>query len=432
MAGKIIEIKADQYEEVVLNGGKVVVDFYSTECPPCDALVAKFAPLSELYGDDVKFVKIFRQGNKELAAELQVQSSPTLLFFEDGKEVSARLSGGILRSAIVEGLEKMLATERAQEIKAAQEKSTEECDVLILGAGPAGLTAGIYAAQAQLKTIVVDKGLAGGQVSTTHLVSNWPGVVEPINGFMLMHYMDEQARANGVVYRLAVELTDIDLDNKTVEIDGLETISAKKIILATGASPNAIGIPGEEEYRGKGISYCATCDGKYMDGKEIIVIGGGNSAVEEALFLDRFAKKMTVIHQFDQLQANKVAQEKLMKLGEEGKVDFKFSHEPREFIRNDDGTMTVRIENLKTKEMTDVTADGVFVFVGMKPNLDGLENLDMDDFGYVKTDTVQHTSKKDVFAAGDMASKRFRQITVATAEGTVAAIQAGMEIEQEK
>ena len=432
MAGKITEINADQFEEVVLKGGKVVVDFFSTECPPCDALFAKFVPLSELYGDDIKFVKIFRQGNRELATELGVNGSPTLLFYEDGKEITDRLASAIKRSEIVERLEKMLTPERAAEIKASQEKSETECDVLILGAGPAGLTAGIYAAQARQKTIIVDKGLTGGQVTTTHQVSNFPGFEEPQPGFMLMHYMDRQAAANGVEYRLASEVTSVDLDKKEVVLEGLETIKAKKIILATGSSPNEIGIPGEKEYKGNGISYCATCDAKYMEGKEVIVIGGGNSAVEEALFIDKFSKKITLIHQFDEMQANKVAQEKILKKGEEGKVDFMFSHEPREFIKNEDGTMTVKAENLKTKEMVEVTADAIFVFIGMKPNLDGLEGLEKDDFGYIKVDNLQHTSKADVFAAGDVASKRYRQITVAVAEGTVAAIQATAEIEQAK
>jgi thioredoxin reductase (NADPH) len=432
MAGKIIEINADQYDEIVLKGGNVVVDFFSTECPPCEALFAKFIPLSELYGEDVKFVKIFRQGNRDLAEELGIKGSPTLLFYQNGKEVSDRLAGGVLRSEMVANLEKLIPEARAKEIRESQQSLHSECDVLILGAGPAGLTAGIYSAQAQQKTIVVDRGLTGGQVSTTHQVSNFPGFEEPQPGFMLMHYMDQQAKANGVDYRLAVEVTNIDLDAKTVEIDGLEKIKAKKIILATGASPNEIGIPGESKYKGNGISYCATCDAKYMDDKNVIVIGGGNSAIEEALFIDKFSKNITIIHQFDNLQANKVAQERILKKGEEGKVDFMFSHEPREFIRNDDGTMTVRTEDLKTGETVDVTADGIFVFIGMKPNLDGLEGLEMDDFGYIKTDDVQHTSKKDVFAAGDMASKRYRQITVAVAEGTVAAIQSTVEIEAEK
>ena len=169
-----------------------------------------------------------------------------------------------------------------------------------------------------------------------------------------------------------------------------------------------------------------------MEDKEVVVIGGGNSAIEEALFIDKFSKKITLIHQFDEMQANKVAQERILKKGEEGKVEFMFSHEPREFIKNDDGTMTVKVEDLKSGELKEVTADGIFVFIGMKPNLEGLDGLEMDDFGYVKVDALQHTSKKDIFAAGDMASKRYRQITVAVAEGTVAAIQSTVEIEAEK
>ncbi len=428
MSEKIMYVNSENWEKEVLGAEKVIVDFYSTECPPCEALAAKFEPLSELYGDDVKFVKIFRQENRELSEALNVLGSPTILWYENGKEIGTRLSGGITRSEIISGLEKMITTERAEEIKNSQSKTETECDVLILGAGPAGLTAGIYAAQAQLKTIVIDKGLAGGQVSTTHQVSNFPGFEEAQPGFMLMHFMDRQAVANGVDYRLAVDITNVDLEKKEVIIDDLETIKAKKIIIATGSSPNQIGIPGELEYRGNGISYCATCDAKYFEDKEVIVVGGGNSAIEEALFIDKFAKKITIIHQFDDMQANKVAQERIFKLRDEGKVEFMFSHEPREFIKNDNGTMSVKAENLKTKEVVEVSADGIFVFIGMKPNLDGLNGLEMDDFGYIKTDDIQRTNIADVFAAGDVANKRFRQITVATAEGTVAAIQASMEL----
>lgn len=426
MSEKILHVDADQYENVVLKGGKVVVDFYSSECPPCEAFAAKFEPLSEVYGNDITFVKVFRQKNRELAEKLEIRSSPTVLFYDNGVQQKNILRGAIKRKDLIKNLDHLLPAERVKELHGGIRPRTTECDLLILGGGPAGLTAAIYGAQAQLKTILVDKSLPGGQVSTTHQVSNFPGFIDPQPGYMLMHYMGEQSVKAGVQNRVAVDVSSVDLKKKEVVIDDIETIKAKKIIVTTGSSPNPLGIPGEKEFKGQGISYCATCDAKYFQDKHVIVIGGGNSAIEESLFIAKFASKITIVHQFDKLQANKLAQQKAF---EEKKIGFLFEHEPREFIKNSDGTMTAVAENLKTKEMVNITADGIFVFVGMKPNLDEFKNVfELDQWGYVKVDQFMHTNIPDVFAAGDVASKPYRQITVAVAEGTVAAITAAREI----
>jgi thioredoxin reductase (NADPH) len=426
MSEKILHIDADQFESVVLKGTKVVVDFYSTECPPCEAFAAKFEPLSEIYGKDIVFVKIFRQKNRELAEKLDVRSSPTVLFYENGIQQKEVLRGAIKRKDLIKNLDQLLTSERVKELHSVIKPKTTECDLLILGGGPAGLTAAIYGAQAQLKTILLDKNLPGGQVSTTHQVSNFPGFIDPQPGYMLMHFMGEQSVKAGVLNRVSVDITSVNLEKKEVIIDDIETIRAKKIIVSTGSSPNPLGIPGEKEFKGQGISYCATCDAKYFQNKHVIVIGGGNSAIEESLFIAKFATKLTIVHQFDKLQANKMAQKKAF---EEKKINFMFQHEPREFIKNPDGTMTAVLENLKTKERFKITADGIFVFVGMKPNLDEFKGLfELDQWGYVKVDQFMHTNVPDVFAAGDVASKPYRQITVAVAEGTVAAITAAREL----
>ena len=218
--------------------------------------------------------------------------------------------------------------------------------MVILGGGPAGLTAGIYLAQAHVKTLLVDTALPGGYVATTHQVSNYPGFIEPQQGFMLSHYMSEQAKANGVEFRAAVEVNHVDLDKKTVTIDGVETIKARKVVIATGSRPRPLGVPGELDYRGNGISYCATCDAKYFQDREVVVIGGGNSAIEEALFISKFASRITIVHQFDELQANKVAQDKAKA---DPKIEFKLSHEPREFKKYGNMDMGVVVEDLKSE-----------------------------------------------------------------------------------
>ncbi|MBB6478726.1 FAD-dependent oxidoreductase [Spirochaeta isovalerica] len=429
MTDRIIEINADKFDEEVLKGDKVVVDFYSTECPPCEALATKYDALSELYGNDIKFVKIFRQGNKELATSLGVTGSPTVLFYEKGERTGDTLSGGVKRSDMMRNLDALLDEPKVKEIHGKIKPVETECEVIVLGGGPAGLTAGLYLAQAHNDVILVDTQMPGGYVATTHQVSNYPGFIDPQPGFMLSHYMSEQATAAGVKYRAAVEITSIDLEKKEVVVDNVETLRAKKIIVSTGSNPRPLGIPGEIEFRGDGISYCATCDAKYFDDKEVVVIGGGNSAIEEALFITKFAKKVKIIHQFAELQANKEAQEKAFA---NDKIEFYLEHEPREFKKHGTMDMEVVVEDLKTKEMKSIRTNGIFVFVGFQANLDGMEGqFELDNWGYVKTDDFMKTNKKDIFAVGDLRSKAYRQITTAVADGTIAAITASRELDSE-
>lgn len=428
MSEFVREIDAARFDaEVLAHDGPVAVDFYSTECPPCEALAPKFEGVAALYGADVKFVKIFRQGNRALSDALAVRSSPTVLFFRDGKEVGARLGGAIKRSELVAALDALVPAERARVIRAAVKPVSTECDVLILGAGPAGITAGIYAAQARLKTIMVDVGLGGGNLSITHQVSNFPGFPKPQPGFMLAHYMLEHAKEAGVEPRFAAEISRADLPAHTVVLDGVETIHAKRVVVATGSSPRPIHVKGEREYKGKGISYCATCDAKYYEGKHVAVIGGGNSAIEEALFIARFAAKITIIHQFAELSANKLAQESAFA---NPKIEFLFRHEPREFVADDGKTVNaVIVEDLATGARSRLAVDGVFIFAGMQPNLDAFPDVfDLDAYGYVKTDDMMHTSVPGVFAAGDVVSKRFRQMTTAVNDGTIASMALAKEV----
>ncbi|MDD2798149.1 MAG: FAD-dependent oxidoreductase [Bacteroidales bacterium] len=420
------EINAIDFQSEVLNGGRVVVDFYSTECAPCEALAPKFDAMAELYGEKIKFFKIFRQGNRDLATELGVSSSPTLLFFDQGKQVTDSISGGIKKSEIIERLDSMLSPEEIIEIKANQKATVSEYDVAILGGGPAGLTAGIYLGQAKVKTVIIDPALPGGYMAITHQVSNYPGFVEAQPGFMLAHFMGEQAKHTGIDLKVAVDVTSVDLVKKEIVIDELETIRAKKIIIATGTSPNTMNAPGEKEYKGKGISYCATCDAKYFGDKDVTVIGGGNSAVEEALFITKFAKKVTMVHQFDKLTANQTA---IDTLKSNEKIHVLYEHEPRNFEKVN-GKMVATLENLKTKELVKLESDGVFVFIGFKANVGILGDTlpAMDKWGYIITDEDMHTNLPDVYAIGDIISKKYRQITTAVADGTIAAITISKEL----
>lgn len=413
------EISSESFSEEVLQAEKVVLDFYSTECPPCEALASKFEELSNLYGDDIKFLKIYRQGNRELAEKLGVKSSPTLLFFQNGSEIAGRLSGGIKRGDIIHNLETMIPAERIAEIRSTLKPRTSEYDVIVLGAGPGGLTAGLYLCQSKINTVLVDISLPGGQVSTTHEVSNYPGFIQPQAGYMLSHSMSEQTKKCGTVYKVAVDVTHVDLEKKEITIDGFETIRAKKIIIATGTKPNSTGSYGEKELKGSGISYCATCDAKYFENKDVVVIGGGNSAVEETEYISRFADKITMVHQLGQFTANKKAVDKIIA---NPKVSVLYNSEPRSFTKSGNKLIT-EVENILTGEKRELTSDGVFVFIGMKPNVDLFNGkLKMDKWGYIITDEDMQTSVPGIYAVGDVTSKKYRQITTAVADGTIAAM----------
>jgi len=413
------EINAADFEQEVLMSEKAVVDFYSTECPPCEALAPKFEALAGIYGEQVKFIKIFRQQNRDLAEQLGVKSSPTLLFYHNGKQVGDRLTGGIKKSDIVANLNLLLPASEIQRFAERQKPIMTSFDVAVLGGGPAGLTAALYLCQAKINTVLIDIALPGGQVATTHQVSNYPGFIEPQLGYMLSHQMSEQTKLCGTSYKVAVDVAKVDLLQKQIVIDEFETIQAKMIVIATGASPRLIGIPGENEFKGKGISYCATCDAKYFHEKEAVIIGGGNTAIEESEFISKFASKITIIHQFDKLTANKTAQDKAFA---NPKITFMLESEPRAIEKAGD-RMRTTVENLKTGQRTIVESDGIFIFVGMSPNT-GLfgKVLTYDPWGYINTDEDMQTNIEGIYAVGDVRSKKYRQITTAVADGTIAAI----------
>jgi len=415
------EIDSEAWESDVVNSDRpVVVDFYSDECPPCDALAPKFSSLAALWHKDVNFVKIFRQQNRPLAEKLGVRGSPTVLFFNNGTETGNRLSGGIRRSDLLRNLEAMVPVERAETIRCAQTPVRSSCDVLVIGAGPAGLTAGMYTGQAKLKTVIVDTGLSGGNVATTHQVGNFPGFSKPVPGWQLAHNMTEHAKTAGCLFREAVDVTAFDPERREVVLDGVETVSARYVVIATGNSPRPIGIPGEKEYKGKGISYCATCDGKYYEGKEVVVIGGGNSALEESLFLSTYASKLTLIHRRGQFRADKGIQEKVRTVSN---IESLMSHQPTAFIRREDGRMQVELVSTEDGTSKTIVTDGVFVFAGMMTNLPpGTEKLARDEFGAVLGNEDMESNIPDIYIAGDARAKRYRQITTAVNDGTAAAM----------
>jgi thioredoxin reductase (NADPH) len=294
-------------------------------------------------------------------------------------------------------------------------------DVIIVGGGPAGLSAAIYTGRALLPTLVIERGLLGGQAVTTEAIANYPGFVEEITGPELMMRMEQQAQQFGAEFITAnVDAVDLEGDIKTVIADGKE-YKGRTLIITAGAAPNKLNIPGEERFTGAGVSYCATCDGAFFMDKRVYVIGGGDSAIQEALYLTKFAEKVTVVHRRDQLRATKVVQEKAFA---NPKIDFIWDSVLVE-IAGSSRVDTVRVKNVKTEEITELPADGVFIYVGITPNTAIIpESVSRNGPGYIVTDDHMSTSVPGVFAAGDVRQKLLRQIVTAVSDGATAAIAA--------
>lgn len=301
-------------------------------------------------------------------------------------------------------------------------------DVIIVGGGPAGLTAGLYSARARLRTLIIEKGIPGGLVTTTEFVENYPGFDEGILGAELAQKMEKQAARFGAELRQG-SVTRISVEEKIREVfleDG-EPLQAKTIILATGAHPRLLKVEGEDAFRGKGVSYCATCDGAFFRGETIVVVGGGDSAVQEAIFLTKFADMVHVIHRRDELRAEQILQERAFK---NPKIKFVWNSVV-ERIEGDAGVTSVAIKNIKTGEKSSLKAQGVFIYVGYNPNtafLAGLANLDSKN--YIITDDRMCTSVPGVFSAGDVRAKYLKQITTAVGDGATAAMSAEKYIEE--
>jgi len=301
-------------------------------------------------------------------------------------------------------------------------------DLIIIGGGPAGLTAGIYAARAKLKTVLLERLNPGGLVASTDWVENYPGFPEGIVGAELVKKMEEQAAKFGTEIVSFKEVNSADLKGKTkiVRVDK-EEYRAKAVIIASGTEPKKLGIPGEEEFRGRGVSYCATCDGAFFQGKDIVVIGGGSSGIQEGLFLTRFVNNITVVEFMPHLNAEKILQERAQK---NEKFKFFVNHMATS-INGKDQVESVTIKDRKTSEEKTVPCAGVFVYVGWDPKTEFLKGqVDLDKWGYVVAGEDTMTSTPGVFVAGDVREKNLRQITTAVSDGTVAAFMAEKYIEE--
>ncbi|MBI4394865.1 MAG: thioredoxin-disulfide reductase [Candidatus Omnitrophica bacterium] len=299
-------------------------------------------------------------------------------------------------------------------------------DVLIIGGGGAGLTAALYASRANLKTLLLEKLTPGGQIALTDIVENYPGFPEGVTGTDISMRMEEQAKKYGTEIQyeevLALKKSSTSFQIKTAQT----TYESKSVLIASGASFRMLGVPGEKELTGRGVSYCATCDGAFFKNKEIAVVGGGDSAMQEGLFLTRFVTKLSVIHRRDQLRASAILQDR-------AKQNPKFSFIWDTVVTRIEGNKKVeniKIKNLKTGQESDFKTDGIFVFIGHDPATKYLQGfVDLDEKGYVKTNEKLETSVPGVFAAGEVRAGAVKQLVSACGEGCEAALNAQAYVE---
>ncbi len=295
-------------------------------------------------------------------------------------------------------------------------------DTIVIGGGPAGLTAGIYLSRARVSTLILSEGTVGGQMVLTHEIANYPGV-ESINGYMLGNIMKKQAQKFGCAIKSNISIEDLQLSDelKRVTLSNGTTYTADAVILTPGGRSRTLGVNGESTYKGKGISYCATCDGDFFTDKEIVVVGGGNSALEEAVSLTKYASKVTIVHQFDHFQAFEHAIE-------EAKVHPKISFVMESTVSafyGEENLEAVDITNVRTNKTERFKTDGVFIFIGYAPNTEFLKGkLELNPRGEMVVNAEMETPIPGVFGAGDAIAKRYRQVTTAVGDATVAALAA--------
>jgi thioredoxin reductase (NADPH) len=418
MSELIKHIDADLFEKEVIDSNiPVIVDFYSEDCAPCEILAPIFEKMAEKYKGHIKFIKVFRQKNRELAKKYNVTSSPTVMFFKDGEEIGKRLSGFMNKPQVRKAIEGVYG-----EFIPQGEMDKKECDVLILGAGAAGLSAAIYSSRAKMKTILIDESVPGGQTAATYHVENYPGTPGVIKGKEIIENMRKQALSFGAEIDDLKEIFEVNLNNKIKYVKTEDTeYYAKSVIIASGATPRALPADGADEFKGKGVHYCATCDGSMYQDRKIVVIGGGISALEESLFLTRFASHITIINKYNKFKETQYQSE----VFNHPKIDIVWNSQVTKVNGKGYALTSVEVEDRLTKEIKEVPTEGAFVFIGAEPMSKWFKGqIEINDWGYVMAGEDMRTSKEGVFVAGDIREKQVRQVITAASDGAIAGIMA--------
>ena len=407
----ILNMNAESYRKFTQAKQPVMVEFSAPWCVYCRRLAPALESVAEEYRDTLVFGAVNIDDDPELAQSENIEVVPTLLIYQNG-QVLGSIVAPESRAQLVAFIEETLQ-HREQEANI-----TEHIyDMIVVGGGPGGYTAALYAARAGLDTVILEKLSAGGQMALTEQIDNYPGFEDGIDGFSLGEKMKRGTERFGVETKLA-EVLSLDLSGTVKKAETSEgPLFARIIVLATGAGPRELGIEGEQELIGKGVNYCAACDGMFYKNKTVVIAGGGNTAAADALILSRICKKVIVVHRRDTLRATKIYHEPLMKAGN---VEFRWDSEIIELL-HDEKVIGIRLRNVKTGEETTLACDGVFVSIGRKPSSELVKDqVEIDPAGYIIADESTRTNIPGVFAVGDVRTKALRQVVTAVADGATA------------
>ncbi|MBO5050558.1 MAG: thioredoxin-disulfide reductase [Oscillospiraceae bacterium] len=407
----ILNMNAESYRKFTQAKQPVMVEFSAPWCVYCRRLAPALESVAEEYRDTLVFGAVNIDDNPELAQSEKIEVVPTLLIYQNG-QVLGSIVAPESRAQLVAFIEETLQ-HREQEANI-----TEHIyDMIVVGGGPGGYTAALYAARAGLDTVILEKLSAGGQMALTEQIDNYPGFEDGIDGFSLGEKMKRGTERFGVETKLA-EVLSLDLSGTVKKAETSEgPLFARIIVLATGAGPRELGIEGEQELIGKGVNYCAACDGMFYKNKTVVIAGGGNTAAADALILSRICKKVIVVHRRDTLRATKIYHEPLMKAEN---VEFRWDSEIIELL-HDEKVIGIRLRNVKTGEETTLACDGVFVSIGRKPSSELVKDqVEVDPAGYIIADESTRTNIPGVFAVGDVRTKALRQVVTAVADGATA------------
>ena len=407
----ILNMNAESYRKYTQAEQPVLVEFSVPWCVYCRRLAPALESVAEEYRDTLVFGAVNIDDEPELAQSEKIEVVPTLLIYQNG-QVLGSIVAPESRAQLVAFIEETLQ-HREQEANI-----TEHIyDMIVVGGGPGGYTAALYAARAGLDTVILEKLSAGGQMALTEQIDNYPGFEDGIDGFSLGEKMKRGTERFGVETKLA-EVLSLDLSGTVKKAETSEgPLLARTIVLATGAGPRELGIEGEQELIGKGVNYCAACDGMFYKNKTVVIAGGGNTAAADALILSRICKKVIVVHRRDTLRATKIYHEPLMKAEN---VEFRWDSEIIELL-HDEKVLGIRLRNVKTGEETTLACDGVFVSIGRKPSSELVKDqVEVDPAGYIIADESTRTNIPGVFAVGDVRTKALRQVVTAVADGATA------------
>ena len=407
----ILNMNAESYWKYTQAEQPVLVEFSAPWCVYCRRLAPALESVAEEYRDTLVFGAVNIDDEPELAQSEKIEVVPTLLIYQNG-QVLGSIVAPESRAQLVAFIEETLQ-HREQEANI-----TEHIyDMIVVGGGPGGYTAALYAARAGLDTVILEKLSAGGQMALTEQIDNYPGFEDGIDGFSLGEKMKRGTERFGVETKLA-EVLSLDLSGTVKKAETSEgPLFARIIVLATGAGPRELGIEGEQELIGKGVNYCAACDGMFYKNKTVVIAGGGNTAAADALILSRICKKVIVVHRRDTLRATKIYHEPLMKAEN---VEFRWDSEIIELL-HDEKVIGIRLRNVKTGEETTLACDGVFVSIGRKPSSELVKDqVEVDPAGYIIADESTRTNIPGVFAVGDVRTKALRQVVTAVADGATA------------